>query len=483
MAVLSNLEPQKVFSFFETICSIPHGSGNTAQISDYCAAFARELGLEYHQDALGNVIILAPGTPGYENEEPVILQGHIDMVCVKTNDCPLDLSRDGLDVAVDGDYVYARGTSLGGDDGAAVAMILALLDSPELPHPPIEALLTVDEETGMFGAAAVDFSPMKGKKLINIDSEEEGIFTVSCAGGVRATCQLPLKRERVELPLLTVTVEGLLGGHSGVEIHKGRGNAITLLGRVLNAVAEKAPVRLLELSGGTADNVIAKSAKAVLALPESDLECVRAVVAELNNQFSAEFHETDAGVQITYTLLPSQSALVVAQADMSRLLQVFAQVPQGVQAMSESIPGLVQTSLNVGRAMLKEDALELCFALRSSVSAEKVQLLERLEQIMAAQGGSISADGDYPAWEYRKDSPLRDLLVEVYTEQYGEPPRIDAIHAGLECGLLCSKRPELDCISIGPNIPGIHSTEEKLSISSMERVWKFLLEVLKRSKS
>jgi len=482
MAVLSNLEPKKVFSFFETICSIPHGSGNTAQISDYCASFARDRGLEYHQDALGNVIILAPGTPGYEQAEPVILQGHIDMVCVKTDDCPLDLACDGLDVAVDGDYVHAKGTSLGGDDGAAVAMILALLDSPEIPHPPIEALLTVDEETGMFGAAAVDFSPMKGKKLINIDSEEEGIFTVSCAGGVRATCSLPLKREAIELPQFSVTVDGLLGGHSGVEIHKGRGNAITLLSRVLNTVSEKTPVRLLELSGGTADNVIAKSASAVLAASEDDLGQICTVIEEMNKQFISEFHETDAGVQITFTALPSQPALAVVETDMKRLLQVVSQVPQGVQSMSESIPGLVQTSLNVGRAMLKDNSLELCFALRSSVSAEKAQLLEQLEQIMAAQGGSVATDGDYPAWEYRKDSPLRDLLVEVYTEQYGEPPRIDAIHAGLECGLLCSKRPELDCISIGPNIPGIHSTEEKLSVSSMERVWKFLLEVLKRSK-
>ena len=482
MAVLSNLEPKKVFSFFEAICSIPHGSGNTAQISDYCAAFARERGLEYHQDALGNVIILSPGTPGYENAEPVILQGHIDMVCVKTDDCPLDLTRDGLDVAVDGDYVYAKGTSLGGDDGAAVAMILALLDSPEIPHPPIEALLTVDEETGMFGAAAVDFSPMKGKKLINIDSEEEGIFTVSCAGGVRATCSLPLNRYSIELPLISLTVDGLLGGHSGVEIHKGRGNAITLLSRALKAVSEKAPVRLLELSGGTADNVIAKSANAILAVPEGDLDSIRTIVEQLNDQFASEYRETDAGVQITFAELPSQVISAVTEEDMHRLLQVVTQVPQGVQSMSESIPGLVQTSLNVGRAMLKEDSLELCFALRSSVSAEKVQLLEQLKKIMAAQGGSVATDGDYPAWEYRKDSPLRDLLVEVYTEQYGAAPRIDAIHAGLECGLLCSKRPGLDCISIGPNIPGIHSTEEKLSISSMERVWRFLLEVLRRSK-
>ena len=482
MSVLSHLEPQKVFSFFEALCAIPHGSGNTAQISDYCANFAKERGLEYHQDALGNVIICAPGTPGYENAEPVILQGHMDMVCVKTEDCPLDLTRDGLELAVDGDYVYAKGTSLGGDDGAAVAMMLALLDSPELPHPPIEALITVDEETGMFGAAGVDFSPMKGKKLINIDSEEEGIFTVSCAGGVRARCFLPVARQAVDLPRFRVTVDGLLGGHSGVEIHKGRANAITVLGRVLRAVAEKNSVGLVELSGGTADNVIAKQAEAILVAEESVFDGIQSVVSELNNTLRAEFDQTDPGITVTVEALPAQSSHAVLGEDLKRLLSVTEQLPQGVQAMSQSIPGLVQTSLNLGRANLNAEELELHFALRSSVSAEKAQLLHKLEGILENHGGSVSTDGDYPAWEYREDSPLRDLMVEVFTQQYGYAPKVDAIHAGLECGLLTSKRPELDCVSIGPNILDIHSTQEKLSISSMERSWKFLLEVLKRSK-
>ena len=482
MSVLSHLEPRKVFSFFEEICAIPHGSGNTAQISNYCVNFAKERGLEYHQDSLGNVIISAPGTPGYENSEPVILQGHMDMVCVKTDDCPLDLARDGLLLAVDGDYVYAKGTSLGGDDGAAVAMMLALLDSPDLPHPPIEALITVDEETGMFGAAGIDFSPMKGKKLINIDSEEEGIFTVSCAGGVRALCTLPVQRQNVTLPRYRITIDGLLGGHSGVEIHKGRGNAITLLGRVIRTVAEKASIGLLELSGGTADNVIAKSAEAVLVADEAAFPAIESAVAEMNTILSTELTQTDPGVQITLEILPVEDSMAVLDTDLERLLTITRQLPQGVQAMSESIPGLVQTSLNLGRASLNQNELELHFALRSSVSAEKAELVNRLNGIMTAQGGSMSTDGDYPAWEYRKDSPLRDLMVEVYTQQYGKPPKVDAIHAGLECGLLTSKRPELDCVSIGPNILDIHSVQEKLSISSMERSWKFLLEVLRRSK-
>jgi len=482
MTVLSHLEPNKVFSFFESICSIPHGSGNTAMISNFCANFAKERGLEYHQDQLGNVIILAPGTPGYENAQPVILQGHMDMVCVKTDDCPLDLTRDGLEVAVEGDHVYAKGTSLGGDDGIAVAMIMALLDSPQLPHPPIEALITVDEETGMFGAAGIDVSPMKGTKLINIDSEEEGIFTVSCAGGLRAKCSLPVHWEEVTSPACCIMVDGLLGGHSGVEIHKGRGNASILMGRVLRAVAEQADIRLVSLSGGTADNVIARQCQAVLAVSADRFDAIRNVAEEVSAVLAQEFAPSDPGVLVTFQPLPEDKRMAVTMEDTARMLALFAQLLQGVQSMSQDIPGLVQTSLNLGRANLYREGLELHFALRSSVAGEKQALYQHLSGILTSMGGSISADGNYPAWEYRKDSPLRDLMVEVYTDQYGCPPKIDAIHAGLECGLLCDKRPELDCVSIGPNMSGIHSTEEKLSISSTLRVWNFLLEVLKRSK-
>ena len=479
MAVLSNLKPRKVFRFFEDICSMPHGSGNIKQVSDYCASFAKERDLKYIQDELGNVIIFAPGTPGYEQADPVILQGHMDMVCVKTADCPLDLTRDGLKLAVDGDHVYAEGTSLGADNGIAVAMMLALLDSPELPHPPIEALITVDEETGMFGAAAVDFTPMKGYRLINMDSEEEGIFTVSCAGGVRASCRLGVAREQVEMPCCKVVMDGMLGGHSGVEIHKGRGNALKLMGRVLNEVAERTQMRLVSYGGGAADNVIAKEAQVVLCA--ADLSAVKSAVREVEQQLKAEFAQNDPGVTLRVEALEQKNVMALTAEDTAKVLAVLAQVPQGVQSMSESIKDLVQTSLNLGVASLEED-LVLRFALRSSVAAEKEEMLAELVKIFEEHGGCVETDGDYPAWEYRKDSPLRDLMAATYTDLYGKAPVIDAIHAGLECGLLSGKRPELDCVSIGPNLEAVHSVEEKLSISSTKRTWEFLLEVLRRSK-
>ena len=479
MAVLSNLKPRKVFRFFEDICSMPHGSGNIKQVSDYCASFAKERDLKYIQDELGNVIIFAPGTPGYEQADPVILQGHMDMVCVKTADCPLDLTRDGLKLAVDGDHVYAEGTSLGADNGIAVAMMLALLDSPELPHPPIEALITVDEETGMFGAAAVDFTPMKGYRLINMDSEEEGIFTVSCAGGVRASCRLGVAREQVEMPRCKVVMDGMLGGHSGVEIHKGRGNALKLMGRVLNEVAERTQMHLVSYGGGAADNVIAKEAQVVLCA--ADLSAVESAVREVEQQLKAEFAQNDPGVTLRVEALEQKNVMALTAEDTAKVLAVLAQVPQGVQSMSESIKDLVQTSLNLGVASLEED-LVLRFALRSSVAAEKEEMLAELVRIFEEHGGCVETDGDYPAWEYRKDSPLRDLMAATYTDLYGKAPVIDAIHAGLECGLLSGKRPELDCVSIGPNLEAVHSVEEKLSISSTKRTWEFLLEVLRRSK-
>ena len=479
MAVLSHLEPKKVFKFFEEICSVPHGSGNIWHISNYCVNFARERGLEYVQDELGNVIIFAPATPGYEQAETVILQGHMDMVCVKTPDCPIDLEKDGLELAEDGVNVFARGTSLGADNGIAVAMALALLDSPELPRPAVEALLTVDEETGLFGAAGVDMTPMKGTRLINMDSEDEGVFTVSCAGGMRACCTLAVEKESVELPRFLVKVDGLLGGHSGIEINKGRGNANKLLGRVLVHMAGKTELRIVSLDGGYADNVITRASQAVICA--ADAAAVKAAAEEMLAQFKAEIGQTDPGVAVVVEQLPAEAAQALSAESNAKVLEILAAVPQGVQAMSKSIEGLVQTSLNLGQLRLDEELL-LKFSLRSSVSAEKQGMLENLKEIFFSRGGKIVTEGEYPAWEYREDSPLRDLMIETFVDMYGKQPVVDAIHAGLECGLLSGKRPELDCISIGPDLKAVHSVEEKLSIGSTQRVWEFLLEVLKRSK-
>ena len=479
MEVLSPLQPRAVFHFFEELCAIPHGSGNTKAVSNWCAAFAKARGLEYHQDALNNIIIIKEAAPGYEGAEPVILQGHLDMVCEKEPGCQKDLEREGLDLAVDGDFVYAKGTTLGGDDGVAVAMALALLDSRDLPHPRLEAVLTVDEEVGMLGAAALDVSPLRGKSLINLDSEEEGVFTVSCAGGNRTECILPVKREPCSGTVLTVTVGGLTGGHSGTEIHRGRANANVLLGRCLRVASARTELRLGEAAGGSKDNAIPTESRAQIVV--SDEAAARAVLGELEADLRREYRTTDP--ELFLRAEPSHwEGSPMDRTSTERAVCLLTCLPNGVQAMSGDIPGLVQTSLNLGILTIGAEELRACFSVRSSLGSQKEALKDRLTCLTQALGGRTQYSGDYPAWEYREESPLRDRMVQVFREQYGRAPKVEAIHAGVECGLLAGKIPGLDCVSIGPDLLEIHTPRERMSISSVQRVWAFLLEVLKRSK-
>ena len=478
MAVLSHLEPKGVFTYFEDICAIPHGSGNTKKISDYLMSVAARLGLEAHQDQLNNVIIIKEAAPGYEMSEPVIIQGHMDMVCEKTPDCPKDMETEGLDLVVEGDTIYAKDTTLGGDDGIAVAMALALLDS-DLPCPRLECVFTVDEEVSMPGAANIDCAPLKGRRMLNIDSEAEGVFTVSCAGGNRTTCRLGVTREACPWETVRITVGGLEGGHSGVEIHKGRGNADLLLGRVLAAAARETDLRLVSVQGGGKDNAIPREAVAVLKAADS--REVLAVAEEMDKALKNEYRVTDGGVYVTAEKAEC-AQLPMDEGSTKRILTFLSCAPDGVQAMSADIPGLVQTSLNLGILKTEEGEVSAAFALRSSVESQKVMLVHRLERLMDALGGSTEAVGDYPAWAYRADSPLRDLMTEVFTEQYGHAPKIEAIHAGLECGLFAGKLPGLDCVSIGPDLTEIHTTREKMHIASVQRVWNMVTEVLRRMK-
>ena len=479
MAVLSHLEPKSVFSYFEEICAIPHGSGNTKKISDYLMAFAAERGLEAHQDELNNVIIIKEAAPGYEGAEPVSLQGHMDMVCEKTPGCPKDMETEGLDLRVEGDTIYAKDTTLGGDDGIAVAMALALLAADDIPHPRLECVFTVDEEVSMPGAANIDCGPLKGRRMINIDSEAEGVFTVSCAGGNRTTCRLPVSRKVCPWETVRLTVGGLEGGHSGMEIHRGRGNASMLLGRVLAAAARETELRLVSVSGGAKDNAIPREAEALLAAADS--RKVLAVAEKMDAILKNEYRVTDGGVCVAAEAA-EPAMLPMDEASTAQVLTFLACVPDGVQAMSADIGGLVQTSLNLGILKTTEAEVTATHALRSSVESQKEMMVHRLERLTAALGGSAEAVGDYPAWAYRADSPLRDLMTEVFREQYGHGPKIEAIHAGLECGLFAGKLPGLDCISIGPDLTEIHTTREKMHISSVQRVWKMVVEVLRRMK-
>lgn len=478
MRVLEQLEPSRVFYYFEELCKIPHGSRNTKAISDYCVEFARARGLECHQDAANNVIIVKGATPGYESAEPVILQGHLDMVCEKAPECTLEMEKEGLELAVDGDQVYAKGTTLGGDDGIAVAMALAVLESDGICHPRLEAVFTVDEEIGMLGAAALDVSPLKGRKLINIDSEVEGIFTVSCAGGVVARCDLPVQWEKAGGTVYTVTVGGLKGGHSGVEIDKGRGMGNELLGRILCALSRRTEFRLVSVSGGTKDNAIVRESSARFLC--EDARTVKETVEELNSAFRQELASSDPEVSVTLTACEGWDGKAMTRASTQGIVLFLGLSPSGIQAMSQDIPGLVQSSLNLGILTTEEDQVVAAYCVRSSVASQKEMMLDRLALLSGQIGGTLHLSGDYPAWEYRKDSPLRQVMEGVFREQYGHAPKVEAIHAGLECGLLSGKMPGLDCVSIGPDLTKIHTAQERMSISSVQRVWTFLLEVLKR---
>ncbi len=475
---LAGLEPAGVFRFFEEICNIPHGSRNTKAISDYLVQFARDRGLRFRQDEWNNVVIFQPGTPGYEDHPPVILQGHMDMVCEKEPDCPLDFARDGLDLTHDGTDIFARGTTLGGDDGIAVAYALALLDARDLPHPPLEVIATVDEEIGMLGAAAIDLSDLQGRRMVNLDSEDEGVLTVSCAGGATASMDLPLSRRPVYGPCVELLVDGLQGGHSGVEIHKNRANANKVMGELLVRIQEKMPVCIVSLSGGAKDNAIPRSCRVNLVAMGLDLDLIRTLAESL--QAEARGRYDDPALTISVREAEALGGMAMSTDDSKQAAALLQAVPNGVQAMSRDIEGLVQTSLNLGIAQIQEDRLHLTFSVRSSVNEEKESLLQQLRDIAGDFHAAYSQMGEYPAWEYRKDSPLRDLMVQTYRQMFGGEPQVVAIHAGLECGLLGDKLPGLDCVSFGPQMQDIHTSREKLNIASTARMWNYLLEILKR---
>ena len=473
---LAGLEPASVFKYFEEICGIPHGSRNTKMISDYLVSFAKEHGIAYEQDELNNVVMYQEGTCGLEDHAPVILQGHMDMVCEKDADCPINMDTDGLNIDHDGQWVFAHGTTLGGDNGIAVAYILALLADKTIPHPPLEIIITVDEEIGMEGAAGVDLSRFKSRTMINIDSEDEGVFTVSCAGGARSVIQMHVQRRVVYGPCVKLTVEGLRGGHSGVEIHKNLANANKVMGQFLARIQQLMPLCITKLSGGAKDNAIPRTCEATLIPLGMYIERINDIAADLQAEIRRDFDEPDAIIRGDDVDALGGNALTTDCT--AKLISLLNAAPNGVQVMSADIEGLVQTSLNLGVLSL-DDELTLTFAVRSSVNAEKEELLARLRELAKFHDGTTTEMGDYPAWEYKKDSMLRDTMVATFKKMFAKDPEVVAIHAGLECGLLSEKLPGLDCVSIGPDMQDIHTSREKLNIASTERTWKFLLEVLK----
>ncbi|MDE6435738.1 MAG: aminoacyl-histidine dipeptidase [Lachnospiraceae bacterium] len=478
--LLSELSPKEVFYYFEKLASIPHGSGNTDRIAEFCMDFAKEHGLKARRDRANNVVIFAPGTPGYEQSEPVILQGHLDMVCEREEDCGLDMEKEGLEVCTDGVKVWARGTTLGGDDGIAVAYILAILASDTIVHPPIEVLLTSDEEIGMLGARALDVSDLNGKRLINIDSEEEGVLCVSCAGGVRACIDIPFCKEQVDKSAscaYRIGVSGLLGGHSGMEIHKHRENAIKMLGSVLASANRACTISLVSATGGGKENAIPKAAEAVVCLPLNQAHMLEHSVAEFLKLMHQELSTTEPELLITAKPvdMPEQC---MDQESTKRLIFALQQIPDGMQKMSPEIEGMVQTSLNMGTLLTEDNYVSLRYLIRSNTASGKQLVLEKVTAFTEYLGGTVTLQSDYPAWEYRVKSKLRETMICTFEEVYQKAPEVTAIHAGLECGILAGKMMDIDMISFGPTLSNVHTPKESMDVASVQRSWQYLLKVL-----
>lgn len=474
MNVLKNIKPEKVFAYFEEISAIPRGSGHNDKIKEYCENFAKEKNLRYVSDDAGNVVIFKAASKDCSSAEPVIIQGHLDMVWEKDGSCNIDFETEGLSLCVDGDFVYAKGTTLGGDDGIAVAMCLAILDSEDICHPPLEVVFTADEEIGMLGAAALDFNALTAKRMINLDSEAEGTLWVSCAGGVRADIALPVVIENNELPAYKVSVSGLHGGHSGAEIHKGYANANKVMGRVLDALSEKVDFGIVNINGGTADNAITRDSFCVF---KTDCDGIDTHISDIFNGIKEDYVSADPEIIISVAS-DVQSDSAMTRESTRKVIALLNELPSGVIAMSKEIDGLVETSLNLGILRTENGKVSYSFALRSGVDSEKDKLASRLVNISDKYSCGIELYSDYPAWEFKKESSLREKMAEIYKDMFGKEMTVTAIHAGLECGLFCGNIKGLDCVSFGPDMFDIHTPMERLSISSTERVWNYLLRVL-----
>jgi len=464
--------------YFYEICKIPHGSGNTDAIAEYCVSFAKELGLYVRKDEFNNVIIKKNASEDKKDCAPVIIQGHLDMVCAKTADSDFDFLKDGIICITDGDFVKAKDTTLGADNGIAVAYALALLADDTISHPPLEVILTSDEEIGLIGANNIDVFDIDGKMLINIDSEDEGIFTVSCAGGARADIKFSFDKKNHSGTMLVVSLTGLEGGHSGVEIHKGGKNANKVLGEILSSVCETIDINLVNISGGDKDNAIPAAAKAEILVNPKDVENAENKILSLFDEIKKEAH-TDKNINISIEKTENAEKSALSADETKNIFDAIKNVKNGVLKMDENTKGLVKTSLNLGVALTDENAVNLTFSLRSNDNGELDDLIEELREFSKTYGADFDYGARYPAWEYVKNSYLRDVMVKTYSKIYSKDPEVTAIHAGLECGAFAGKIKDLDAVSIGPQMYDVHTARERVSVSSVNRVWEFLKEVLK----
>ena len=463
---------ERLIRLFEAISDIPRGSGNTRPIADFLENFAVSRGLEYDRDESDNIIIRKPATEDKKGSPAIIFQGHSDIVAEKTPDCKKDMTREGLDLYRDGDHIRARGTTLGADDGVALAYGLAVLDGLADSHPDFEALFTSNEETGLFGALALDGSLLRGRLMVNLDSGGDRVFTVGCAGGMNTVITLPVERETPHGRCYRIEVSGLIGGHSGCDIHRGRLNATHILAEALSRLGD---IRIAELSGGTKDNAIPRSAECVF-YADSD---VSAIACEISEDIRVKCSSIEKDIEITLT--PAVSTALALDGESSRrAVSLLYSIPTGIVRMSEELAGQVETSLNLGITELCDKELSLSLYLRSSREGANEETHATLKRIADGHGARTEMLSSYPGWTYNPVSPLRKSMISLWREFYDGEPTVMAIHAGLECGIIAAKVEGFDCIAIGPNNYALHTTEEHLSISSFTKMWDYLKEFLKR---
>ncbi len=472
MESLLKIDSKQIFKYFEEICSIPHGSGNMEKISEYVLLFAEKNGLRAIRDDAFNVIVYKDASKGYESAEPVILQGHLDMVCQKADGVDINFEEQGITPFIDGDYIKAKGTTLGADNGIAVSMIMAILADKNISHPHIEAVFTTDEEIGMLGAEELDVRLLSAKRMINLDSEEADTMTVSCAGGSDFRMELTITKKQVSGTRLTVEVCGLKGGHSGVEIDKCRQNANTLMGRILNFAKEKAEFSIMDINGGTKSNAIPRNSKVELATENA--EELISILRLYEEKVKTEIKNPEEDFTLKIEVLEKGNFEVFADDIKEKLVNILLLTPNGVLQMSAEIENLVETSLNLGILANENGKIVMQYALRSN----KQSALDYLEEKMIAFSKLFTADfkisGRYSPWEFKENSKLREVYKEAYRHEFSKDVKVSAIHAGLECAVFAKKISDLDCISIGPDMWGVHTVEETLSISSVERIFRTL---------
>lgn len=485
MKKIENVKFDRIFYHFEQISKIPRGSGNEKAISDYLLDFGKSLGLECIQDAALNIIIKKPASIGYENAPAVIIQGHMDMVCEKNSDKEHDFEKDPINLVIKGDYIYADRTTLGADDGIAVAYAMTLLEDNTIEHPAIEVLLTTDEEAGMSGAMALQPHYINGKIVLNLDSEEEGKLLVSCAGGIRTKSILPIEwiDKKNDTIAYNIVIRGLKGGHSGMEIHLGRGNSNKLMGRLLKNIDKELDFNLVSLNGGSKNNAIPRESSSIITISQKDerklLDIKRRVCEELKNEFSKK----DPNLRVHLLEVEESVDRVFSDDSTKKAVNLLYMYPNGVNTVSSDIQGLTESSTNLGVVTTLENSIEYDSTVRSSVSSLKDEIVTRSKCITEILGGKLVTESSYPEWPYKTDSKIREVCKDVYERMYEKTPEIVAIHAGVECGLFKEKLGnDVDMISFGPDIIDIHTPNEHISISSVERCYEYLLEVLKEIK-